>query len=783
MKQKNFFYIFLTLIFLFSMSFVQLAQAATIDAKSLQNLFNRLDNTNKWDWYKTRVDDSLIAWDESHIMRSYLLMYEATKDKQYLNKFIEHADSVLARRDSVRGVTDYRGLSLPAWRSGYYTDYKTYYIYAVQTGLTAAPLAQFATIVKKDQSLSTYSAKANKYLQAAKDAIDAHDMSAKPQYLEVNSRWIVEGNTIHLARPINMNLAQGSAMLSIYEASGDKAYLNKATKIANYFKKYLRVNTSSNAYVWNYFPDDSRFSSIIEDLNHSVLDNEFIYLAYRNGIFNNADMQKFANTASKVLIKKDGSIANYLDGTGTASMPGAISHWLWFEPWAPSLLDVSYKLLAAKSSVHPVELQGVALLNYAFARNNTSNPEPDPSDPTPEPVPVPGNLITNGDFNAGMTGWVNNRSSAVINSEANGNKYLTNTYNFDFFQVLNLKPGTYTLNAKAKKGTAAQSARIVIQFFHSNGSNTVPYAFTYSNKGSGWEAMPEMTVKVPDTAITTRVYLSVNGGSGNCHFDDISLVAENNTTPVPDKQGPDVVISAPVEGSELKDTATINIATSDESGVSRVVIAYATGVQDTWTTIGEATLSEGTKTNGTWKLTWDVANIKNGTYYIHATAEDSMGNTSTSKPVTCLINNPVTNTGDNLITNGDFNAGMTGWVNNRSSAVINSEANGNKYLTNTYNFDFFQVLNLKPGTYTLNAKAKKGTAAQSARIVIQFFHSNGSNTVPYAFTYSNKGSGWEAMPEMTVKVPDTAITTRVYLSVNGGSGNCHFDDISLVAKG
>lgn len=80
-------------------------------------------------------------------------------------------------------------------------------------------------------------------------------------------------------------------------------------------------------------------------------------------------MLKFANTASKVLVRGDGSIANYMDGRGTTDMPGWISHWLYFEPWAPSLFDISYQQLKTKSSVTPKELYGVALLNYVYTRN------------------------------------------------------------------------------------------------------------------------------------------------------------------------------------------------------------------------------------------------------------------------------------------------------------------------------------------------------------------------------------------------------------------------------
>ncbi|HVX46415.1 MAG TPA: hypothetical protein VHC49_21155 [Mycobacteriales bacterium] len=59
-----------------------------------------------------------LAWGKSYSLLSTLRMYEAYRDLTYLDHFVADADAVLAQRDSVRGVTDYRGLSLPAWRAG-----------------------------------------------------------------------------------------------------------------------------------------------------------------------------------------------------------------------------------------------------------------------------------------------------------------------------------------------------------------------------------------------------------------------------------------------------------------------------------------------------------------------------------------------------------------------------------------------------------------------------------------------------------------------------------------
>ncbi|MFE3449752.1 hypothetical protein ACFXJ8_12545 [Nonomuraea sp. NPDC059194] len=58
-----------------------------------------------------------LAWGQSYILAGFIRMYEAYKDTHYLDRLITNIDLVLANRDSVRGVKDHRGLSLPAWRA------------------------------------------------------------------------------------------------------------------------------------------------------------------------------------------------------------------------------------------------------------------------------------------------------------------------------------------------------------------------------------------------------------------------------------------------------------------------------------------------------------------------------------------------------------------------------------------------------------------------------------------------------------------------------------------
>jgi len=729
MTAKKVFNILLALVFLEMIITATPAQSA-VSPTNAKSLFAKMDRTSSWEYYKSRVDDSLIAWDESYLLRAYLFMYEATGDKQYLDEFTGHADTFLTRRDSVRGVKDYRGLSLPAWRSGKYTDYKQYVIYAVQTGLTITPLALFAADVKKDPSLTAYQSRADKYLAAAEDAIAIHDMRDKPQYYDVNCRWYEEGDTMHLDRPINMNLAMGSAMLAVYQATGDSTYLTKATKIANYFKQYLILNSSTNSYKWNYYPDDDQYGKMVEDMDHSLYDIEFVSLAYQSGIFSSTEMERFANTASKVMVKSDGTISARVDGTGTTPYPGFISNWLYFYKWAPSLVDETYKILSAKSSLVPKELCGLGLLNKVLSNNI---PEPTPTTDTQQPqvsvtAPAEGSVLTDDStmvqaaasdnkgvsslafsYSVDQNNWID-----IGNAEPAGGDGLSGTWKITW-DIKNLQDGSYYLRAIAKDAAG-------------------------------------------NTTVSTPVACKINHAANAV-----------------DTQNPRVELTSPAANSVLtNESAALQASASDNKGVGSLSFSYSVDQQN-WTGIGLAELAGGDRLSGTWKITWDIKDLKDGVYYLRAIARDDAGNTTVSTSVACDIKHA----SGNLIVNGDFSQGIKGWVNLNNSAKVNS-TNGNYYLTNKYNWDFYQNLNLSPGTYKLTARTKKGTSAKGARIVIQFRFSNGTKTAPYDFGYKNAGTGWESMPAMTIKVPAGASVTRIYLLSNV-SGTQHFDDLTLTA--
>jgi hypothetical protein len=60
-----------------------------------------------------------LGWGQSYLLAGLLRMYEAYGDTRYLDRLIENTDLVLSVRDSERGVSDYKGESLPAWRANH----------------------------------------------------------------------------------------------------------------------------------------------------------------------------------------------------------------------------------------------------------------------------------------------------------------------------------------------------------------------------------------------------------------------------------------------------------------------------------------------------------------------------------------------------------------------------------------------------------------------------------------------------------------------------------------
>jgi len=519
-KKRGSFYLSLILIFCFLWVIIPAVPAGAADSGELLQIFTRLDTVNGGNWYKSANNDNAqLAWGESYVMDAYLTMYEATGDTVYLDKFIAHGKGVLAQRDSSRGVTDYRSLSLPAWRNGSYTLNGKYAVFAAHTGMIAYPMAKFAAIVTKTPSLQKYRSDRELFLQAAKDAVAVH-----------KDEWVDEGSTGYYKfrddmpykqaggkLPFNQYLAMARTELLIYNATGETQYLDRAKKMLQHFKNNLAVDAGTNSYRWRY----SLGSSSYEDIGHAIIDIDAAYQGYAAGVvFNATDMAKFANTGAKKLIKPDGGIANDIMGGGATQYPWFIGLWSAYGQFAPVITDTAYSKLSATTSGGATGLLAAAMLNKANAQPGYRVGESQPSPPVDNPSA--GEMVKNGDFSQGKAEWTG--PDVVIKTETGGNSYASAKYGWYFYQYVPVEPGNkYAVSARSRKGNAVTEARIAYFFYNAAGKQLSSGSIMYKHKGAGWEQIPAQTVAAPAGAAKIQIKLLVNGGSGTHDFDNISM--------------------------------------------------------------------------------------------------------------------------------------------------------------------------------------------------------------------------------------------------------------------
>ncbi|MCL6639592.1 MAG: hypothetical protein K6T80_07955, partial [Firmicutes bacterium] len=526
-------YLIVSLVFILLSSLFAVIPAWGYDPGELRQMFERLDTVNGGNWQKDADNESAqLAWGESYVMDAYVTMYEATGDTYYLDKFVTHAKGVLARRDSVRGVTDYRGLSLPAWRNNSYTQNGEYAIFAAHTGMIVYPMAKFAAIVAENPSLQAkYGTDGDLFLQAAKDAVAVHQ-----------DEWVEMGEVGYysfpagmpykqagMGLPYNQYLAMARAELMIYRASADSRYLDRAAKMLRHFKSGLTLDQGTGAYVWKY---SAFYNSSDEDIGHANIDIDAAYQGFAaTTVFTAGDMAGFANTAAKKIIKSDGSIAGNVTGAGTSDTPWFIGLWSAYGQYAPVITDTAYGKLSAMSYGGPTGLLAAAMLNKAGAGGyrGGSMPSDSPSAPPATPPPA-GEMVKNGDFSQGQAGW--SGSDVVVKTEAGGNMYGSARYGWNFYQYVPVTPGTsYSLSARSRKGSAASEARVAYFFYDAAGRQLANGDVLYKHKGNGWEQIPARTITAPPQAAKVLLKLLVNGGSGVHDFDDISLKPAEESFP------------------------------------------------------------------------------------------------------------------------------------------------------------------------------------------------------------------------------------------------------------
>ena len=374
-----------------------------------REVFDRIDlSINGGDGYKhDNPETSLLFWGQSYIMEAYNVMYEAYRDSYYIEKVIDHIDHVLAIRDSERGVTDYRGLSTPAWRIS--DRGLAPFIPFVGTAMLVYPMVHAARIIRETPELNAnpkYRAKVDQYIEAAEKAVAVHEFQWK--ILEDGNGWYVRPKGFPrdydgIEKQFNMVLRMGMVHLQLAALTGKAEHLDRALQIGRRWKEDLWVD-QNDGLLWHYHWTGSRafrgwtvqdgvsenspdFSGNqrMEDISHGHVSLGFAELAFRHGLlFDKEDMQRFANTFNRnaTVQNADGqpTMSWFIDGSGEAGgarVEMSAGPWARLAPFNQQVFhtvrEIHNRFGFPRSRAH-LMLVGSAYLNRA-AQNASPIPE------------------------------------------------------------------------------------------------------------------------------------------------------------------------------------------------------------------------------------------------------------------------------------------------------------------------------------------------------------------------------------------------------------------------
>lgn len=299
----------------------KLSRAALIER------FTALDMAlNKGEGYSNFDNaEGKLAWEESYLMESYLVMYEATHDKRWLGKFVAHAQRVVSNTDKARGIRDYKGRSEVGWSSLIYspqygwkkgdkiersTVNKPWIMFWGHSGMIIYPFVKFASIVQSHPELSGYAEQSASLVNVAEEAVAVFDKDWRSEASSGEGYFIAEKDEPvrgNLRQPLDRDLAMGRVYVGLCKVGKGQKYCERAKALATTFKKRLMLK--DGRYVWNIL------GTTPEDISHGAIDIAFACDAFDAGIeFTRNDMLLFSRTLTGAF--NGSQFAKFIDGTG-----------------------------------------------------------------------------------------------------------------------------------------------------------------------------------------------------------------------------------------------------------------------------------------------------------------------------------------------------------------------------------------------------------------------------------------------------------------------------------
>ena len=254
-----------------------------------------------------------IAWGESYRLAALVEMLEATRDPKYAALAVQLGDWITRSRDDRTGLRDaVRGEVLKAWGSTNYSK-GTRFVWAVHTGMIAAPMARFAAVVRHDPMLKqSWSKDADRLLRVAEDAAAVHDGEYRQGPAAEEGYVYCPYLKKHL--PLNMQNALARAWLAIDDATQSPKHRQRVTQLAQFLKNRLRAMEDGSS-VWAYWPPLEGAGDSFEDISHATINVDFMVLCFEHNIvFTRDDLARLEQTLFKRVLLADDRISDTVGG-------------------------------------------------------------------------------------------------------------------------------------------------------------------------------------------------------------------------------------------------------------------------------------------------------------------------------------------------------------------------------------------------------------------------------------------------------------------------------------
>jgi hypothetical protein len=135
-------------------------------------------------------------------------MYEATKDKGYLEKFVRQAERVAGATDRARGRRITEGPPRRGWSSTKYSRNGEPLVFIVHSGMILYPIGPFGEMALGEPGLVGYREAARRFLTLAEDAVAEFDDAWKSDPETGEGTYRFSGDeplAANLAAPMPLN--------------------------------------------------------------------------------------------------------------------------------------------------------------------------------------------------------------------------------------------------------------------------------------------------------------------------------------------------------------------------------------------------------------------------------------------------------------------------------------------------------------------------------------------------------------------------------------------------